>query len=79
MSTRCLRSAALSSSINELSQPQQQYLVFLALSPARDQQKTNPTGGGMVFCRMSVLKWLRAGAREGARVRGRVWLLSGKM
>lgn len=31
MSTRCLQSAALSSSVNELSRPQEQYLVVLAL------------------------------------------------
>lgn len=81
MSTRCLRSAALSSSVNELLQPRQQYLAVLALSKGlvRGQQETNPTGGGMVFCQMSVPKRPRAGAREGAWVRGRVWLLLGKM
>lgn len=31
MTTRCLQSAALSSSVNELSRPQEQYLVVLAL------------------------------------------------
>lgn len=31
MSTRCLQSAALSSSVNELSRPQEHYLVVLAL------------------------------------------------
>lgn len=67
MSTRCLWSAAPSSSVSELSQPRQQYLVFLAPSKglAWGQRETNPTGRGMVFCRRSALKQLRAGAKGG--------------
>lgn len=67
MSTRCLQSAAPSSSANEVSQPQQPYLVVLALlkGPAWGQQETNPTGRGIVLCWMSVLKELRAGDMEG--------------
>lgn len=73
MSTRCLRSAAPSSSVSELSQPQQQYLVFLAPSKglAWGQRERNPTGGGMVLCRRSALKRLRAGAREGLAAVGK--------
>lgn len=70
MITRCLQSAALSSSVNELSQPQEQYLVVLA--PLKCC--VGPAGFLMDKCAE-----VAEGAGEGAQVRGRVWLLLGKM
>jgi len=69
MSTRCLRSAAPSSSVNGQSRRRQRCLAFLAQSkgPAWGPQEISPTSRGADFCRVSVPKRLRAGAGEGER------------